>query len=154
VDAQQQRRLRPDCPLVVRGARAVRRPDLHEARARASEDVRDPEAVADLDQLAAGDDDLASFAERREREEDGGRVVVDDERRLGAGQLPEESGEVVLPRTARALLKVVFEVRVAAGDLDDALESLRGERGSSEVRVHDDAGGVQNAAKLWCEEGV
>ena len=56
VDAQQQRRLGADRPLVVGGARAVRRPDLDEPRARAGEDVGDPEPVADLDQLAARDD--------------------------------------------------------------------------------------------------
>ena len=43
-----------------------------------------PEAVADLDQLAARHDDLALLRERGEREQDGGGVVVDDERSLGA----------------------------------------------------------------------
>ena len=45
-----------DRALVVGGARAVRRPDLDEPRARAREHVGDAEAVADLDQLAARDD--------------------------------------------------------------------------------------------------
>jgi hypothetical protein len=50
------------------------------------EHVRDAEAVADLDQLAARDEHLAALGERGEREQDGRGVVVDDERRLGAGQ--------------------------------------------------------------------
>ena len=82
--AQEQRRLRADRALVVGGARAVRRADLDEPRARAGEHVRDAEAAADLDQLAAGDEHLAPFRERGEREQHGGGVVVDDERGLGA----------------------------------------------------------------------
>ena len=101
--AEEERRLRPDRPLVVGGARAVRRSDLDEARARPREHVGDAEAVADLDELAARDDHLASFRERGEREQHGGGVVVDDERGLGARQAPEERREVILPR-ARARL--------------------------------------------------
>ena len=53
VHAQEDRGLGPDRVLVVGGARAVRRADLAQARARAGEHVRNPEAVADLNQLAA-----------------------------------------------------------------------------------------------------
>ena len=113
VDAQQQRRLGPDRPLVVGGAGAVRRPDLDEPRARAGEHVRDPEAVADLDQLAARDEHLAPLGQRGEREQHRGGVVVDDERRLGAGQPAKQRREVVLARAARAGREVVLEVRVA-----------------------------------------
>ena len=98
--AQQERGLGPDRLLVVRRARAVRRPDLDEPRARAREHVGDAEAVADLDQLAARDDHLASLRERREREQHRGGVVVDDERRLRAGQPPQDRGDVILPRSA------------------------------------------------------
>src|SRR5437764_12600446 len=61
VDAEEEGGLRPDRALVVGGARPVRRPDLDEAPARACEHLRDPEAVADLDQLAAPDDDGPPF---------------------------------------------------------------------------------------------
>ncbi len=90
VHAQEHRRLGPDRALVVGGARAVRRPDLDEARARAREHIRDAEAVADLDQLAARDDDLAALRERGEREQDGRGVVVDDERGFGTREPPQE----------------------------------------------------------------
>ena len=56
VHTQQQRRLRSDRALVIGGARAVRRSHLAQASTGAYEHVRDPEAVADLDQLAAGVD--------------------------------------------------------------------------------------------------
>src|SRR5437764_15426818 len=65
VNAQDERRLRTDRALVIRGPRPVRRPDLDESRAGARQDVRNPEAVADLDQLSACDDNPASFRERR-----------------------------------------------------------------------------------------
>ena len=89
--AQEQRRLGADRPLVVGGAGAVGRADLDEPRARAREHVGDPEAVADLDQLAARDEHLAALGERREREQHRRGVVVDDERRLGAGEPPSSA---------------------------------------------------------------
>ena len=86
VHAEEQRGALVDRVLVVGGARAVRRPDLDEPRAGACEHVGDAEPVADLDQLAARDDHVASFRERGEREQQRAGVVVHDERRLGAGQ--------------------------------------------------------------------
>src|SRR5436305_12030673 len=64
VDAEDDRRLLADRALVVRGPRPVRRPDLDETGPRTREDLGDPEAVADLDQLAPRDHDFAIFAER------------------------------------------------------------------------------------------
>ena len=69
-----------DCTLVVLEPRAVRRADLDEAGSRAREHLGNPEAVADLDELAARDHDVAPFRERGNGEEDGGGVVVDDQR--------------------------------------------------------------------------
>ena len=80
-----------DRALVVGGARAVRRADLDEPRAGAGEHVGDAEAVADLDQLAARDEHLAALGERGEREQHRAGVVVDDDRRLGAGQPAQDA---------------------------------------------------------------
>ena len=91
-----------DRALVVRDARAVRRPHLDEPRAGAGQHVRDAEAVADLDQLAARDDHLAPLGERGEREQHRGRVVVDDERGLGAGQVAQQARPRGLWREPRA----------------------------------------------------
>ena len=91
VHAQDQRRLGADRALVVGRARAVRRADLAQPRARAREHVRDAEAVADLDQLAAGHEHLATLRERRESEQHGGRVVVHDERGLRAREPAQQS---------------------------------------------------------------
>ena len=102
VHAQEERGLGRDRALVVGGARAVRRPDLDEPRAGAREHVGDAEAVADLDQLAARDEHLAPLGERGEREQHRGGVVVDDERRLGAGQAAQDRAPTWSWREPRA----------------------------------------------------
>ena len=146
VDAQQERRLRPDRPLVVGRPRPVRRPDLDEPRAGAGEHVGDPEAVADLDQLAARDDDLAALRERGEREQHRRGVVVDDDRGLRAGQPAKQRREVVLARAARAGGEVVLEVGEATR-VRDPVERRRRQRRPPEVRMHEHAGRVENAAE-------
>src|SRR5262249_58778664 len=113
VDAENRRSVWADCRLVVGGARLVRRPDLDQPGTGWREHLGDPEAVADFDQLAAGHNDLAAFGERGEREQDGRRVVVDDEGVLGAGEAAQAGGEVVVARASRAFSQVVLEVRVA-----------------------------------------
>jgi hypothetical protein len=147
VHAQEHRGLGPDRLLVVRGSRAVRRPDLDEARTRACEHFGDPEAVADLDQLAARDDHVAALRERGQGYEHRSRVVVHDERSFGPGEPAQDPSDMILPRAACPGAQVVLEVRVAAADLADALESRLGQRSAAEVRVHDDTGRVQCAAQ-------
>ena len=75
--------------LEVGDASPVRRPDLDEPGAGPADDVRDPDAAADLDELAARDDDPAAAAGKPDREGEGRRVVVGDERVFGAGQRDE-----------------------------------------------------------------
>ena len=133
--AQQHGGFRADGPLVVGGACPVRRSHLDEACARAREHVGNAEAVADLDQLAARDEHLAAFRERSQRQQHGGGVVVDDERRLGAGQPAKDPRDVILPRAASALCEVVLEIRVAAADLVHPLERGGRQRRAAEIRV-------------------
>ncbi len=131
--------------LVVVHPRPVGGTDLDEPRSRPREHLGDAEAVADLDQLAAGDKHLTPFGERSQREQHGRGVVVDDERRLGAGQAPQERRAMILPRPACAVGEVVLEVRVAARDLLDAGQCRLRERRAAEVRVQDDTAGVDHA---------
>ena len=72
-------RLEVACP------RPVRRPDLDQLRARAPHDLRDPDATADLDELAAAHGHAAP-PRQADGERDGRRVVGDDQRVLGAGR--------------------------------------------------------------------
>jgi hypothetical protein len=64
VDAHDSARPFSDRALVVTEVRAVSRAHLDQARAGLAHDVWDSEAAADLDGLAAGDDDLAVPADR------------------------------------------------------------------------------------------
>jgi hypothetical protein len=152
VDAQDNGRLRPDRRLVVGGAGTVRRSDLAQARSRAAEHLGDPEPVPDLDQLAARDEHLAAVGQSGEREQHRSRVVVHDERGLGARQPPEQARDVVLPRPPRAGREVVLEVRVAARGLPNPLERSLRERGSAEVRVDDHARRVDRAPEVRAPE--
>ena len=54
---------------------------------------------------------------------------------------------MILPRAALSALDVVLEVRVAGADLRDARERGLRERRAAEVRVHEHAGRVQDAAE-------
>ena len=120
--------------------RAVGGPDLAEDRAGAGHDVGDAEAVADLDEFAAGDDDLPAGREFVQREEDGGGVVVDGDARRTQQSL-EEAVEVNVALAALAGGEVVLEIGISG-------EKLAGtERGASEIGVEDDAGGIDDAAE-------
>ena len=95
-----------DRALVVGQPRAVRRADLDQPRARLRDHVRHAEAAADLDELAARDDDLAPGpGQRRRRQQHRAGAVVDRERRLGAGQLAQQRLDVRVPRAARAVAR-------------------------------------------------
>ena len=152
MDPEDGARVRPDRSLVVGGARSVRRPDLDEARTRAGEHVGDAEAVADLDQLAARDDHLATLGECGKREQERRSVVVHDDARFGPGQAAQQRGGVILARAAGAVAQVELEVRVAARGLDDLSDRLRGERRAAEVRMDEYAGRVEHSAKAWAAQ--
>ena len=129
---------------IVCRPRLVRRPDLAQDRARLRHHVGHAEAAADLDQLAARHDDLASRRQRRQHEHRRRRVVVDDDRRFGAGQAAEQRLGVDVAPAARAAAQVVLERRVAARDLGDAIDGRRRERRAAEIGVDDDAGRVDD----------
>ena len=68
--------------------------------------------------------------------------------RLRAGQPAQDRGDVILARAARAFVEVVLEIRVAAAPPRATRSSAAaGERRAAEVRVHDHAGRVQDAAQ-------
>ena len=128
--------------LEVLDAGPVRRPDLDQLRPGPPDDLRDPDAAADLDQLPAADDDAAAPPGEADGQRDRRRVVVRHERVLGARQ----GDEVLLGRPeARAAapgLAVELEQEIVArGRLRGLDRGLRPRR-APEVRVDDDAGRV------------
>ena len=145
-------RPRPDRVRVVVPMGAVGRPHLHQPAARASHDVRDPERAADLDQLAARDQDfllrLARAAERVEREQHGGRVVVDDGRGLGAGQFADQRLDEMVALAALAGREVVFEGERMAHRVDGRGDRRFARRRAPEVGVQRRAREIEHAAHL------
>jgi hypothetical protein len=89
--------------------RAIGGSDLLQPRARGSHNLGHAESAADLDQLAPGDDGVASLGERIEDEKHGSGIVVGDRRILGAGELAEQCAQVIVALSAAAGFEVVFE---------------------------------------------
>ena len=148
VHAQHGARVRAQDALVVGEPRAVRRSHLDQPRARLRDHVGHPEAAADLDQLAARDDDLAAWpGQGGRRQQRRARAVVDRERRLRPRQRAQQRLDVRVPRPARAGRQVQLEVRVADRGRRHRLARRLRQRRPPEVRVHDHAGRVQHPAQ-------
>ena len=120
VDAQDHGRLGPERTLVVGDTGAVRGADLDEPRARAGEHVGDPEAAADLDQLAARDEHLAALASAARASSTAAALLLTTSAASAPVIRCSSAGEMVLARAARPGVEVELEVGVAAADLDDA----------------------------------
>ncbi len=136
-----------DGGLVVAEVGAVGGADLDQGGAALTHDVRDAEAAADLDELAARNHDLAVAGEGREHEEQGGGVVVDGHGGLGAGDAAQEGLDVLVAAAALAGFEVVLEVAVAARDCRHGGDGGVRERRAAEVGVNDDAGGVDHGTQ-------
>ena len=124
--------------------RPVGRADLAQHGAAAQHDVGDAELAADLDELAAGDDDLLAMGERLQREQDGRRVVVHDQRVLGAGEPPQQPLHVAVAGAALLGGEIELEVRVGGRHRRHPLERLRAQQRAAEVGVQHDAGGIDD----------
>ncbi len=134
VHLEQQRRTFAQRLCVVLEMGAVGGADLHQAAAALAHDVRHAEAAADLHQLAAADRHALAVGQRVEREIDGGGVVVDHRRGLGAGQPAHQllHQRVAVPAPAGG--EVVFEIH-RARRLHRSLRGFSRERRAPEVGV-------------------
>ena len=147
VHLQDQRRVAAQLSLVVGPARPVGRPDLDEPATRLGHDLGHAETAADLDQLTARDDHLATAGQSRQRQQDGSGVVVDDQPGLGTARAREQCARVVVARAAASGLEPVFEVRVSGRDLGRGCEGAARDGSASQVRVDDHAGRVHDRAQ-------
>jgi hypothetical protein len=145
VRAQHGRGAGSDRGLVVGEPRPIRGADLDQPGPGLRNDVGDPEAAADLDQLPARDHDVAlALDQRGDRQQHGGRAIVDHDRGLCPGQLPQQPGDVVVARPTSTCGDVELEVGVTARGVRDGLYCGLRERGPTKVGVDDDAGRVQH----------
>ena len=86
MDLKDHRRIGRDGLLIICQVRAVGSADLDEFGARSRHDIGNAKAAADLDKLAAADDDLLACGMGRQHQQHSGGVVVDHERVLGTGE--------------------------------------------------------------------
>ena len=136
-----------DRPLVVRQARAVGGADVDQTRPRLLHHLGHPERAADLDRLAARHGDLAPGRQRRDGEQHRRRVVVDDDRVLGAAEAGEQLADRALARAALAGGEVELDgLRVGCLRVRD--------RGAAEVRVEQHARGVDHRRQQGAPEVV
>ena len=139
---------------VVADSRAVRRADLAETRAGLRHDIRHAEAAANLHQLAARDQHLSSARQCRQHQQRRSGAVVDDDRRFGARDVAQQPFGVHVPSPSLAFGEVVLEVGVSGAERANPFQRRRGQRRASEIRVNDDAGGVDHGAqRLAAERG-
>jgi hypothetical protein len=89
--------------------RSVGGADLCQPAASARHDVGHAERTADLDQLAARDNDFAAFSERVQDQQHRRGVVVDQTRILGTGQTPQQTADMVVALAPLAPLEIEFK---------------------------------------------
>src|SRR5664280_2534726 len=139
--------VRPDRIGVVAEHCAVRGPDLADPGAGGHQQVRQPEAVPDLDQLPTADDHLAAAGQRGRGQHQGSGAVVHHQRVAGAGDGSQQRSQGAAPAgRPPAGGQVVLDVDVP-GSRDQGRLRGRGQRRPAEVGVHHHAGGVQHRAQ-------
>ena len=102
-------------------------------------DLRDAEAIADLDQLAARDDRFAARGQLVQNQKERRGAVVDRDGGLAENGF-EQRPDMHIALAAAAGREIVFEIAVAG----DGLEWRQ--RRASEVGVENDAGGIDRRA--------
>ena len=133
--------------LVVAQMRAVGVPDLNELGTRGLHNIGDTETAADLDKLAAADDDLLVCGMGRQHQQHGSRVIVNDQRVLGTGKRADKLRGMFLARPTRAGVHAVLERAVPARDLGHGLCRRLRERGATQVGMDDHARCVDGRAQ-------
>ena len=102
-------------PIVVEVG-AVGGADLAEPGAAPHQDVGNAERAADLDQLAAGDEDIPAGGERAQRQQQRARGVVHRQRVLGPGGRAQRLAAVVAPAAAGSGVEIELQVAVPRRD--------------------------------------
>jgi hypothetical protein len=126
---------------------------LHQATAGAGHDVGDAEGTADLDQLAAGNDDLLAPGQRVESQEYRRRIVVDHGCGFGSGQLAQQIFHVHIAVAAPAAVQVEFQVGGLGQHVHHRLHRLGRKQGTPQIGVQHRAGEIEHRAQGWLLAG-
>ena len=116
VHLEQQTRVRANRSFVVGRMRAVGGAHLTEDGAALGQDVRNAKGAANFDQLAARHHDFFAAGQTVDGDEYCGGVVVDDGRRLRAGQIDEQLLDPRFTSSPATVREVVFQIGGTAGD--------------------------------------
>ena len=144
---QDERRVGADRPLVVGERGPVGGAHLADPGAGGLQQVRQPEPVAYLDQLAAADDDLPPGRQRRGRQYQRGGIVVDHVHRPGRrDRLRERVKHAGATPAALPRGQVELYVRAARRGRDRVTRGGR-QRRPAEVGVHDHARRVDHRSE-------
>ncbi len=143
VHLHQRRRARRDRAGVVLEVGAVGGADLDQLHAGARHDVGYAEGAADLDQLAARHRHFLLQAKRVQHEVDRRGVVVDDQRRLGAGQADQLALDVLVALPAVSAVEIELEVDGARHRERHRLRRLRRHDSAPQVRMQHRSGQVE-----------
>ena len=146
VDAQDgPRRAAREDLLEVRDPRPVRRPDLDQLAAGPPDDLRDPDAAADLDELAARHGHAAPAARpARPRAPTAAALLFVTSASSAPVSATRCSSACAEPRAAAAGPAVELEEQVGAGGRRGGLDRRARPRRAPEVRVDDHAGRVDH----------
>jgi len=133
------------CKIVAVGP--VGGADFDQTRPTLAQDIRDTEATANLDQLAAAEKHLTACTERAEDQVNGRRVVVDHHGIFGAGELAQQVAGVVVAAATPTVGQIVFQVAVADTDCPHSRKGCVRQRGPPQIGVDHNAGRVDERAQ-------
>ena len=137
-------RFRRDRSGVIFGAGSIRGADLDHTCTRKAHDLRHSKSAADLDQLAAGNDDLLAPRQCRQHQEHRGGAIVDNRGGLGAGQVPQQLAEQVMAPASPAGQRIEFDGRVRARHAGDGFRRGPRQRSPAEVGMENHSGGIHD----------
>ena len=130
--------------FIIFQMRPVGCPNFPQEGAAFLHDLRYAELAADFNEFPPGNDGFLSVRQGVDDQQDGRRVVVDDQGVFRAGQGAEKALYVIVAKPALALFEIEFQVGVSFADLDDPFQRFRTHRRPAEIGVQDDARGIDH----------
>ena len=144
VDLHQQGGARTQGCGVIREVGAIGGAHFDELGARAPHDVGKPERAADLDELPARDQHLAPIREHAQHQQHGGRVVVHDHGRFGAGELAQQLLDQRITLATPAGFQIELQIYRRGQRLRHGTHGLLGQQRAAEIGVQHRTGEIEH----------
>ena len=124
---------------------AVGATDFFQDRAAFDHDLGDAERAADLDQLAAGNDDLLTLGESIQSQENRCGIIIHNGSGFRSRQLDQELLNGFFTPAAFAGRQVVFQVDGMAGHCGHRVDGCLRQQRAAQIGMENRAGGVDHA---------